>query len=97
MIRHFLSMPSASATPSDPAQRPHRPPPLPSQFPIIGAESPIGGRLFRFADDGATWQRIDDNAHRFGWIYTVTGDARVFGRVYFATVGRGIIFGVPAE
>ncbi len=53
--------------------------------------------LFRSVDDGATWQRIDDDAHRFGWIYAVTGDARAFGRVYFATVGRGIIYGVPAE
>ncbi|HLP01897.1 MAG TPA: hypothetical protein VK163_07720 [Opitutaceae bacterium] len=66
--------------------------------PAVYAAGVIGvDGLFRSIDDGATWQRIDDDAHRFAWIYAVTGDARVFGRVYFATVGRGIIYGVPAE
>jgi photosystem II stability/assembly factor-like uncharacterized protein len=67
--------------------------------PTVYAAGVIRGTdgLFRSIDNGATWQRIDDDAHRFGWIYAVTGDARVFGRVYFATVGRGIIYGVPAE
>ncbi len=51
--------------------------------------------LFRSTDSGASWQRIDDDAHRFGWLNHVTGDPRVFGRVYFATGGRGIILGEP--
>ncbi len=51
--------------------------------------------IFRSIDAGTSWQRINDDAHRFGWIDAVTGDPRVFGRVYFATVGRGIIYGEP--
>ncbi|HEY0335077.1 MAG TPA: cellulase [Stenotrophomonas sp.] len=51
--------------------------------------------LFRSADEGAHWQRIDDDAHRFGRPYAVTGDPRIPGRVYFATGGRGIVYGDP--
>ena len=68
--------------------------PQPEMMRAAGVVAGTDG-LFRSVDNGATWQRIDDDAHRFGWIYAVTGDARVFGRVYFATVGRGIIHGTP--
>jgi hypothetical protein len=51
--------------------------------------------LFRSGDDGRTWQRIDDDAHRFGRIWHVTGDPRRHGRVYFAGSGRGILYGDP--
>jgi photosystem II stability/assembly factor-like uncharacterized protein len=53
--------------------------------------------LFRSVDGGRQWQRIDDDAHRYGRISHLTGDPRVFGRVYFATSGRGLIYGEPAE
>jgi xyloglucan-specific exo-beta-1,4-glucanase len=49
--------------------------------------------LFRSDDAGETWVRITDDQHQFGSIGRVTGDPRVFGRVYFATGGRGIIYG----
>ena len=52
--------------------------------------------LFRSDDAGATWVRINDSQHQFGSINHVTGDPRIFGRVYFATGGRGIIYGDPA-
>jgi photosystem II stability/assembly factor-like uncharacterized protein len=51
--------------------------------------------MFRSDDEGRSWQRIDDDAHRFGNISHVTGDPRVYGRVYFATGGRGIVYGDP--
>ena len=51
--------------------------------------------VFRSSDEGAHWQRIDDDAHRFGRPYAITGDPRVPGRVYFATGGRGIFYGDP--
>ncbi|MFT4257697.1 MAG: cellulase [Pseudoxanthomonas sp.] len=51
--------------------------------------------LFRSDDDGRHWQRIDDNAHRFGRIGHVEGDARVHGRVYIAASGRGVLYGEP--
>ncbi len=49
--------------------------------------------VFRSDDDGATWVRINDDQHQYGWINHVTGDPRIYGRVYFATGGRGIIYG----
>ncbi len=51
--------------------------------------------VFRSLDEGAHWQRIDDDAHRFGRPYAITGDPRLPGRVYFATGGRGIFYGDP--
>ena len=74
--------------------------------PAPGRRSPVlfvAGRygqqqgLFRSLDDGWHWQRINDNAHQYGRITHVTGDPRVFGRVYLATGGRGIIHGEPLE
>ena len=53
--------------------------------------------LFRSDDTGATWIRINDDAHQFGAMGHVTGDPRIFGRVYFATGGRGVFYGDPAE
>jgi photosystem II stability/assembly factor-like uncharacterized protein len=52
--------------------------------------------LFRSTDIGASWVRINDDQHQYGVINHVTGDPRIFGRVYFATSGRGIIYGGPA-
>ncbi len=51
--------------------------------------------LFRSDNEGRSWQRIDDDAHRFGKFSHVTGDPRLYGRVYFATQGRGIVYGDP--
>ncbi len=51
--------------------------------------------LFRSDDAGAAWVRINDDQHQYGWINHVTGDPRIYGRVYFATGGRGIIYGDP--
>ena len=53
--------------------------------------------LFRSEDGGRTWVRINDDRHQFGWINHVTGDPRIFGRVYFGTAGRGIIYGDPVK
>lgn len=53
--------------------------------------------LFRSMDSGAHWLRINDDAHQYGEVGYVTGDPRVFGRVYFATGGRGIFRGDPAS
>ncbi len=51
--------------------------------------------IFRSDDSGLTWLRLNDAEHQFGWITRLTGDPRVFGRVYLATSGRGIIYGEP--
>jgi len=51
--------------------------------------------LFRSTDAGTTWNRINDDQHQYGVINHLTGDPRVFGRVYLGTSGRGIIYGDP--
>jgi photosystem II stability/assembly factor-like uncharacterized protein len=53
--------------------------------------------LFRSDDTGESWTRINDDQHQFGYVSRVTGDPRIFGRVYFATGGRGVIYGDLAE
>jgi hypothetical protein len=52
--------------------------------------------IFRSDDSGKTWVRVDDPRHQFGWKNAMAGDPRVFGRVYLATGGRGIVYGEPA-
>ncbi|MFJ9737531.1 cellulose binding domain-containing protein [Streptomyces sp. NPDC101166] len=54
--------------------------------------------IFRSTDKGATWTRINDDAHQFGWTgAAITGDPRVYGRVYLATNGRGVIYGDTSD
>jgi photosystem II stability/assembly factor-like uncharacterized protein len=69
---------------------------------IFGQVTNVTG-LFRSDDQGASWVRINDDQHQFGlgngWIHCLCGDPRVYGRVYFGTEGRGIIYGdfVPPQ
>ena len=51
--------------------------------------------LFRSTDAGGTWIRINDDQHQYGGIGSVTGDPRIFGRVYFG--GRGVMYGDSAN
>jgi hypothetical protein len=53
--------------------------------------------IFRSDDAGVSWVRVDDPEHQFGWKNAVIGDPRVFGRVYLATGGRGIVYGEPVQ
>ncbi|MEW2323212.1 cellulose binding domain-containing protein [Streptomyces griseoincarnatus] len=54
--------------------------------------------IYRSTDAGASWVRVNDDAHQWGWTgAAITGDPRVFGRVYVATNGRGVIYGDPAD
>lgn len=59
----------------------------------------IGGQwgLYRSTDGGASWIRINDDAHQYGGIDHVTGDMRTFGTVYFSGAGRGILWGTSAN
>jgi hypothetical protein len=49
--------------------------------------------IYRSDDEGNTWILIKDAAHQYGTISTITGDPRIFGRVYLGTNGMGIVYG----
>jgi photosystem II stability/assembly factor-like uncharacterized protein len=74
-------------------------------YPVIYAIGTAGEDLngqegiYRSADKGKTWVRINDEQHLFGNLSPkyITGDSRVYGRVYFASNGRGIVMGDIAE
>ncbi|MEW2610841.1 1,4-beta-glucanase [Streptomyces sp. NPDC047880] len=56
-----------------------------------------GTAVYRSDDEANTWTRINDDRHQWGWIgAAITGDPRVYGRVYIATNGRGVQYGEPA-
>jgi len=65
-------------------------------YPAIYTSSKIGGvrGIFRSDDGGKRWVRINDDQHQYAWTgNTITGDPRVYGRVYVGTNGRGVIYG----
>ncbi|WP_040949782.1 hypothetical protein [Gorillibacterium massiliense] len=55
----------------------------------------IGGTygFYRSHDGGVSWLRINDDSHQYGDIRSITGDPRVFGRIYVATGTRGLVYG----
>lgn len=68
-------------------------------YPAIYLAGKVGGiqAVFRSTDTGMSWVRINDDQHQYGWISPITGDPRIFGRVYLGTNGRGIIYGDSAN
>ena len=66
-----------------------------SSYPTVYAAGTVKGvyGIFRSKDAGSSWARINDVAHQFGALGDLTGDPRIYGRVYVGTEGRGIIYG----
>lgn len=65
-------------------------------YPALFSVATVGGvrGIFRSDDVGATWIRINDDQHQFATATgAIAGDPRVYGRVYLANNGRGIIYG----
>lgn len=68
-------------------------------YPAIFVSATVSGvfGLYRSDNGGVSWTRINDNQHQFGlgngWIHCLCADQRIYGRVYFGTEGRGIIYG----
>jgi hypothetical protein len=55
--------------------------------------------IHRSRDGGATWERINDDAHQYGGpgdAQFIVGDMNRDGVVYMSTAGRGIVIGRPA-
>ncbi len=67
----------------------------PSAF-LVGKVRGVYG-FFRSDDAGATWVRINDDDHQYGWVSVITGDPRIHGRVYVGSGGRGILYGDPKK
>jgi xyloglucan-specific exo-beta-1,4-glucanase len=54
--------------------------------------------IWRSDDSGSSWIRLNDEQHEWGQRFRcITGDPRIFGRVYVGTDGRGILYGEPTE
>ncbi len=53
--------------------------------------------LWRSDDSGATWIRINDDAHRFGQMRAIAGDPNRYGVLYIAPDGRGVMVGRPSK
>ncbi|MFZ5988562.1 MAG: dockerin type I domain-containing protein [Bacillota bacterium] len=52
--------------------------------------------VYRSDDMAKNWVRVNDDQHQYGSInYAITGDLRVYGRVFVGTNGRGIVYGEP--
>lgn len=55
--------------------------------------------IYRSTDAGASWIRVNDDAHQFGGPGNgqfIAGDMNTEGVVYMSTVGRGVVYGAPA-
>jgi hypothetical protein len=52
--------------------------------------------IWRSDDTGANWVRINDDRHQWGLVLQITGDPKLYGRVYVGAHGRGAFYGDPA-
>ncbi|MBO3734953.1 sialidase family protein [Glycomyces niveus] len=69
-------------------------------YPAIFTSAKAGGKrgIWRSTDEGLSWQRVNDDAHQWAWTgKAISGDPEVYGRVYIATNGRGLVYGDIAE
>lgn len=66
-----------------------------SSFPALFVYGTVPGAsasgLYRSDNNGASWTRVDDEQHQYGGLDLIQGDARVYGRVYLGTSGRGVV------
>jgi hypothetical protein len=67
-------------------------------YPAIFVTSGGGGGatagIYRSDDAGATWVKLNDAQHQWGNTFTcLSGDPRIYGRVYIGTNGRGVLYG----
>jgi hypothetical protein len=59
---------------------------------LTGKYNNVAG-VFQSLDGGTTWTRINDDKHQWGGPGWVTGDMRIFGRVYVSAGRGGVIVG----
>lgn len=73
-----------------------------ASYPAVYIWGTVGGvrGVHRSIDAGASWVRINDDAHQYGGPgdgQFIVGDMNRFGVVYMSTAGRGIVYGMPAN
>ena len=71
-------------------------------YPAVYIWGSVGGvrGVHRSTDGGASWVRVNDDAHQYGGPgdgQFVVGDMNRFGLVYMSTAGRGIVYGMPVN
>jgi photosystem II stability/assembly factor-like uncharacterized protein len=66
-------------------------------YPALYLAGTVHGQpgIFRSTDEAKTWVRINDDQHQWGLILQITGDPRLYGRVYVGIHGRGVFYGDP--
>ena len=59
----------------------------------------IGGKygFYRSLDQGASFQKLNDDTQYFGDVNSIDGDKRKFGRFFIGTGSRGVLYGEPEE
>jgi len=69
-----------------------------ASYPALYLAGTIHGQpgIFRSTDEAKTWVRINDDQHQWGLILLISGDPRLYGRVYVGAHGRGVFYGDPA-
>ncbi|MBP0976508.1 MAG: hypothetical protein J6P20_10655 [Oscillospiraceae bacterium] len=61
---------------------------------MMGEANGQGGGIYMSEDHGKHWYKLTTDKDGFGNITpSITGDASVYGKFYFATNGRGIVTG----
>ena len=63
---------------------------------LVGIVEGVRG-VFRSDDAARSWVRINDDQHQWGQVLHVTGDPKIYGRVYVGTHGRGTLYGDPVQ
>jgi xyloglucan-specific exo-beta-1,4-glucanase len=58
---------------------------------MVGTINNIYG-IYRSDDMGANWVRINDDKNQFVGVEKMAADNSVYGRVYIAGGGRGILY-----
>ena len=68
-----------------------------AKVPAMYMVGTVGGTrgVFRSIDGAKNWVRINDDDHQWGLVLQITGDPRIYGRVYVGTHGRGTLYGDP--
>jgi len=60
---------------------------------VLNRNGSDGPAVYRSDDVGATWVRVNDAQHLYGRIDCLTGDPRIYGRVYLGLFGHGAVYG----